>query len=84
MCIRDSDKCTFDNGVENKAATCTEPGVKTFTCSDCGGTYTVAIPATEDVYKRQAVRSYRSMFRSNFRPTLASKPFRSTLKALNT
>ena len=41
-----TDKCTFDNGVETKAATCTEPGVKTFTCSDCGGTYTVAIPAT--------------------------------------
>lgn len=41
-----NDKCHFDNGVETKAATCTEPGVKTFTCSDCGGTYTVAIPAT--------------------------------------
>lgn len=41
-----TDRCTFDNGVETKAATCTEPGVKTFTCSDCGGTYTVAIPAT--------------------------------------
>ena len=41
-----TDKCTFDNGVETKAATCTEPGVKTFTCSGCGGTYTVAIPAT--------------------------------------
>lgn len=42
-----TDKCTFNNGVETKAATCTEPGVKTFTCSDCGGTYTVAIPATD-------------------------------------
>lgn len=42
-----TDRCTFDNGVETKAATCTEPGVKTFTCSDCGGTYTVAIPATD-------------------------------------
>lgn len=42
-----TDKCTFDNGVETKAATCTEPGVKTFTCSECGGTYTVAIPATD-------------------------------------
>ncbi len=41
-----TDKCTFDNVVETKAATCTEPGVKTFTCSGCGGTYTVAIPAT--------------------------------------
>lgn len=42
-----TDKCTFDNGVESKAATCTEPGVKTFTCTKCGGTYTVAIPATD-------------------------------------
>lgn len=42
-----TDKCTFDNGQVTKPATCTEPGVKTFTCSDCGGTYTVAIPATD-------------------------------------
>lgn len=41
-----TDRCTFDNGVETKAATCTEDGVKTFTCTECGGTYTVAIPAT--------------------------------------
>lgn len=41
-----TDKCTFDNGVETKAATCTEDGMKTFTCTECGGTYTVAIPAT--------------------------------------
>lgn len=42
-----TDRCTFNNGVETKAATCTEPGVKTFTCTECGGTYTVAIPATD-------------------------------------
>lgn len=42
-----TDKCTFDNGVETKAATCTEPGIKVYTCSECGGTYTVAIPATD-------------------------------------
>ena len=45
-----TDKCTFDNGVETKAATCTEDGVKTFTCSGCGGTYTVAIPATDHAW----------------------------------
>ena len=45
-----TDKCTFDNGVETTAATCTEPGVKTFTCSGCGGTYTVAIPATDHAW----------------------------------
>lgn len=41
-----TDKCSFDNGVETKAATCTEPGIKVYTCTECGGTYTVAIPAT--------------------------------------
>jgi len=45
-----TDRCTFDNGVETKAATCTEPGVKTFTCTVCGGTYTVAIPATDHAW----------------------------------
>lgn len=45
-----TDKCTFDNGVETKAATCTEDGVKTFTCTECGGTYTVAIPATSHAW----------------------------------
>ena len=45
-----TDKCTFNNGVETKAATCTEPGVKTFTCTECGGTYTVAIPATDHAW----------------------------------
>lgn len=40
-----TDACNFDNGVVTKEATCTEDGVKTFTCSECGGTYTVAIPA---------------------------------------
>ena len=45
-----TDKCTFNNGVETKAATCTEPGVKTFTCTKCGGTYTVAIPATDHAW----------------------------------
>ena len=45
-----TDKCTFNNGVETKAATCTEPGVKNFTCTECGGTYTVAIPATDHAW----------------------------------
>lgn len=35
---------TWDAGVVTKEATCTEAGVKTFTCS-CGATYTEAIPA---------------------------------------
>ena len=45
-----TDACTFDNGQVTKAATCTEPGVKTFTCTVCGGTYTVAIPATDHAW----------------------------------
>lgn len=45
-----TDFCTFDNGVETKAATCTEDGIKVFTCSECGGTYTVAIPASGHNY----------------------------------
>lgn len=45
-----TDKCTFDNGQVTQAATCTKDGVKTFTCSECGGTYTVAIPATGHNY----------------------------------
>lgn len=45
-----TDKCTFDNGVETKAATCTEPGIKVYTCTECGGTYTVAIPATDHAW----------------------------------
>ena len=35
---------TWDAGVVTKEATCTEAGVKTFTCS-CGATYTEGIPA---------------------------------------
>ena len=35
---------TWDAGVATKEATCTEAGVKTFTCS-CGATYTEDIPA---------------------------------------
>ena len=45
-----TEACTFDNGVVTQAATCTKDGVKTFTCSECGGTYTVAIPATGHNY----------------------------------
>ena len=42
-----TDKCTFDNGQVTKPATCTEPGIKVYTCTVCDGTYTVAIPATD-------------------------------------
>ena len=36
----------YDDGVVTKAATCTEDGVKTFTCSACGDTHTETIAAT--------------------------------------
>ena len=35
----------WDNGRETRAATCTEAGVKTYTCSRCSETKTEAIPA---------------------------------------
>jgi len=35
----------WDDGIETKAPTCTETGVKTFTCSDCKATKTEDIPA---------------------------------------
>lgn len=41
---------SYDDGVITTAATCTEEGVKTFTCSACGDTYTEAIPATGHSY----------------------------------
>ena len=36
----------YDSGKVTKAATCTEDGVKTYTCEYCGGTKTEVIPAT--------------------------------------
>ncbi|MBR5338979.1 MAG: SprB repeat-containing protein [Lachnospiraceae bacterium] len=36
----------FDGGVNKKAATCTSPGVKTYTCLRCGATQTENVPAT--------------------------------------
>ena len=37
----------WDNGKETTAPTCTQDGVKTFTCSDCGATKTEAIEALD-------------------------------------
>ena len=36
----------YDNGVINPAPDCNNAGVKTFTCSDCGGTKTETVTAT--------------------------------------
>lgn len=38
---------SWDDGVETKAPTCTEEGVKTFTCSRCNNTKTESIPALD-------------------------------------
>ncbi len=43
------------NGVVTKEATCTENGVKTFTCACGEGTYTEAIPATGHTYDKGVV-----------------------------
>ncbi|MBR4036635.1 MAG: hypothetical protein IKJ05_07915, partial [Oscillospiraceae bacterium] len=43
---------SYDDGAETKAPTCTEKGVKTFTCTVCGHTYTEEIAAkghTEEI-----------------------------------
>ncbi len=40
----------YDNGVVTKKATCDENGVVTFTCANCGDTYTEEIPATNHKY----------------------------------
>ena len=37
----------WDNGVETKAPTCTEEGVKTYTCDDCGATKTEVVDALD-------------------------------------
>lgn len=41
---------SYDGGVETTPATCTEPGVKTFTCALCGDTYTEPIAALGHSY----------------------------------
>jgi len=38
-------ECTFDEGKVTTPATCTDEGVKTYTCSVCGGQYTEKIAA---------------------------------------
>lgn len=39
---------TWDDGVVTTPATCAKEGVKTYTCSTCGDTYTEVIPKTDD------------------------------------
>lgn len=41
---------TWDNGVVTKESTCTEEGVKTFTCTVCGATRTESVKATGHNY----------------------------------
>ena len=43
---------SWDNGVVAKPATCTEKGVKTYTCNGCGETRTEAIAETGHNYKK--------------------------------
>ena len=41
---------SYDDGVVTTEPTCTQPGVKTFTCSGCNGTYTEAVAALGHSY----------------------------------
>ncbi len=40
----------WDDGVVTKEATCTETGIRTYTCSVCGGTMTSEIPVDPDAH----------------------------------
>ncbi len=44
--------CTYDNGSVTQEATCSTPGIITYTCTvaDCGATYTVSIKTIPHVY----------------------------------
>lgn len=42
---------SWNNGEETNAPTCTDTGLKTYTCTACGGTKTETIPATDHSYK---------------------------------
>lgn len=48
-----SDLCkthTYDKGHVTVEATCTKPGVKTYTCTNCGDTYTESLPTADHNY----------------------------------
>lgn len=47
---------TWDNGIVTKPATCTEKGVKTYTCSGCGETRTEAIAETGHKYVATVIK----------------------------
>lgn len=49
---------TWDAGVITTPATCTEKGVKTYTCTSCGGTKTNELPSTG--HKQKEVRNKRA------------------------
>lgn len=40
-----TEKCSFDNGTVTKKPTAAASGIRTYTCTVCGGKYTVSIPA---------------------------------------
>ena len=45
----------YDDGVVTKAATCTEAGVKTYTCKNCNDKKTESIAATGHAYDEGVV-----------------------------
>lgn len=47
----------YDSGVVSKAATCTEDGVRTYLCADCGSTYTTLIKASGHLYGEWVVKT---------------------------
>ena len=53
---------SWDDGVVTKAATCTEDGIRTYTCSIGGETRTEAIPATGHKYGEYTVTKEPTIF----------------------
>lgn len=53
-----SDSCkhdAYDNGQVTTQPTCDKEGVKTFTCTNCGFTYTKPIPTVDHTYETEVV-----------------------------
>ena len=50
VCGTKLSECSWDAGVVSRPETCTEDGIKTYTCTVCGATKTEAIPAKGHTY----------------------------------
>lgn len=65
---------TYDDGVVTTDPTCTVDGVKTFTCSICGNTYTEAVGATGHSYQTTPVWTWTGDAETGYTAATASFP----------